>query len=116
MAEKKVVVSFNRAPYGTIFYTEGLRAAVGTTAGIDEHKVDCVFLGEGVYFTEKNVDRTDSAKYITTLASLGTKLYAEEESLFQRGLKKEDLADDIVIIPRSKVLELYSNADVNIDF
>lgn len=116
MAEKKVVVSFNHAPYGSVFYTEGLRAAVGVTAGMDEHEVNAVFLGDGVYFTLKGVDRTDTAKYLATLGDLGSKLYAEEESLVSRGSSAADVADDIAVIPRRNVLQLYSEADVNIDF
>ncbi len=37
MSEKHVLFAFNHAPYGTIFYNEGLRAVVGVTSGIDEH-------------------------------------------------------------------------------
>lgn len=116
MAEKKVLVSFNRAPYGTIFYTEGLRAALGVTAGIEENEVTAVFLGDGVYYALKDLDRTDTAKYLATLAKLGAPLYAEEESLSERGIGKEDMADDIKIIPRAEVLKLFQGTDCNIDF
>lgn len=116
MAEKKVVVSFNRAPYGSIFYTEGLRAAVGVTAGIDEHKVDIIFLGDGVYYGLKNVDRTDALGYLGTLEKLGSKLYAEEESLKERNISADKLASDINVIPRSKVAALFKEADATIDF
>ena len=116
MAEKKVVISFNRAPYGSIFYTEGLRAAVGVTAGIDEHKVDVIFLGDGVFFALKNVARDDSKGYLGTLAKLGTKLYAEEESLNDRKIAKDALAGDVEVIQRKKVLELYQKSDATIDF
>jgi sulfur relay (sulfurtransferase) DsrF/TusC family protein len=116
MPEKKVLVSFHRAPYGTIFYTEGLRAALGVTSGIDENEVTALFIGDGVYFALKDIDRTDTSKYLATLAKIGAPLYAEEESLCERGINKEDMADDIKIIPRSEVLALYKEADCNIDF
>lgn len=116
MAEKKVVVSFNHAPYGTIYYTEGLRAAVGVTAGLDEHSVNSVFLGDGVYFTLKNVNRDDTTKYLITLSDLGSKLYAEEESLRERNISADQLADDVEVVPRSKILELFQEADYNVDF
>ncbi len=116
MAERNVIVSFNHAPYGTIFYNEGLRATVGVTAGLDEHSVNAVFLGEGVYYTLKNLDREDSARYIATLSDLGAKLYAEEESLKERNISSEQLADDIEVVSRSRVLELFQEADHNIDF
>jgi sulfur relay (sulfurtransferase) DsrF/TusC family protein len=116
LAEKKVIVSFNHAPYGTIFYTEGLRAAVGVTAGLDEHSVNSVFLGDGVYFTLKDVNRDDSSKYLTTLSDMGSKLYAEEESLQERNISTDQVADDVEVVPRSRVLELFREADCNIDF
>ena len=116
MAEKKVIISFNHPPYGSIYYTEGLRAAVGTTSGIDEHRVDMVSLGDGIYFCLQDVDRTDTVKYITTLSQGGSKLYAEEESLNARNISKDKLADDVEVIPRKKILELYKEADFNIDF
>jgi sulfur relay (sulfurtransferase) DsrF/TusC family protein len=116
MAEKKVLISFHRAPYGTIFYTEGLRAALGVTSGIEENTVAALFLGDGVYFALKDLDRTDTSKYIATLSGQGAPLYAEEESLRERGISSADLADDIKIIPRSDALKLFQETDCNIDF
>jgi sulfur relay (sulfurtransferase) DsrF/TusC family protein len=116
MAERTVVFSFHHAPYGTIYYTEGLRAAVGATSGIDEHKVHLVYMGDGVYYTLKGVDRTDAQKYLNTLVGLGVKPYVEEEALAERAVAREDLAGDVEVIPRSKILDLYKNADLNVDF
>ena len=64
MAQKRILFTINHAPYGSIHYTKGLRAVVGATSGIDEHKVDVVYLGDGLNFALKNTDRRDSAKYI----------------------------------------------------
>lgn len=116
MAEKKIIISFNRPPRGTVFYSEGLRAAAGLTAGIDEHKVDIVFLGDGVLCALKGVDRSDSARFLAALAQRGSKLYCEEESLKARMLSRDDLAEDVTLIPRSEVLQLYREADLSIDF
>src|SRR3989304_3572321 len=116
MAQKHVVFTFNRAPYGTIFYNEGLRAVVGVTSGIDEHTVDGVYLGDGVYFCNKDLDRADSGRYLSTLAKAGVKLKAEKEALEERGLAAADLAEDVEIIPRREVLTLINKADATIDF
>ncbi|MDP2726657.1 MAG: DsrE family protein [Dehalococcoidia bacterium] len=116
MAQKHVLFIFNHDPYGSIWYTEGLRAVVGVTSGIDEHSVDAVYLGDGVNFLRKDVDRTDSAKYLGTLAKLGTRLKAEKESLDARGIKAADLAPDVDVVPRSQVVELIQKADFTIDF
>jgi sulfur relay protein TusB/DsrH len=116
MAQKHVLVTFNHAPYGNIYYTEGLRAVVGVTSGIDEHTVDVVYLGDGVYFALKDVDRKDSAKYLGTLSEAGYTLKAVEESLATRGISKSDLADDVEVISRKQLLELIAKADHTIDF
>ncbi len=116
MAQKHVLFTFSHDPYGSIWYTEGLRAVVGVTSGIDEHSVDVVYLGDGVNFLRKGVDRTDSTRYLGTLAKLGTRLKAEKESLEARGLSAADLSDDVEIILRSQVLGLIQKADLTIDF
>jgi hypothetical protein len=44
MGQRHVLITLNHAPYGSIYYTEGLRAVVGITSGIDEHTVDVLYL------------------------------------------------------------------------
>lgn len=116
MAEKHVLITFNRAPFGSVHYTEGLRAAVGVTSGIDENTVDVVFLGDGVYFTLADVDRSDTALYLGTLAKLGYALKVERESLTARGIAEQNLARDVEVIGREQVLDLIRQADLNVDF
>ena len=116
MSQRHVLITFNHAPYGSIYYTEGLRAAVGVTSGIDEHTVDVLYLGEGVRFAPKGVDRRDSARYLVTLASLGARLKVEREALAERGIEEADLAEDVEVIDRRQALELVRRADLTIDF
>lgn len=116
MAKKHVVVFMTHAPYGSIWYTEGLRAAVGVTSGIDEHSVDVIYLGDGVQFALKGVERTDSNKYLGSLAKGGYKLWVDQDSLTDRGIKQEEVAGDVNVVPRSQVLSLMAKADHTIDF
>ena len=116
MAERNVVVTMHHAPYGTIFYTEGLRAAVGTTAGIDEHQVTVIFLGDGVLYALKDVERTDSLHYLETLKAVGASLYVEAESMEALFIDPGSLSDDVTVIPRSRVSELLLAADHTLDF
>jgi sulfur relay (sulfurtransferase) DsrF/TusC family protein len=116
MAQKHVAVLLTHAPYGNIYYTEGLRAVVGLTSGIDEHTVDVIYVGDGVYFTLKGVDRTDSARYIGSLDKGGYRLRVEQESLAERGIKKEELSEDVEVISRSQVVALLSKADHTVGF
>lgn len=116
MSEKKVLVSIHRAPHGTIFAAEGLRAAVGLTAGIDEHEVDVVYQGDGVYFTLRDVDRAETTRYLDTLKTkTSATIYVDGDALAARGLSKDDVADDIQVIGRAEVLDLFRAADVNLD-
>ena len=116
MTQRHVLITFNHLPYGAIYYSEGLRAAVGVTSGIDEHTVDLLYLGDGVHYATKDVDRTDSARYLVTLAKQGVKLKVERESLEARGIAAADLADDAEIVSRADALELVRRADLTIDF
>ena len=116
MGQRHILITFNHAPYGSIFYTEGLRAAVGATSGIDEHTVDVVYLGDGVHFAVKDVDRSDSAKYLATLSAMNVNLKAEKEALQARGISQSDLADDVEVIGHDQVLELVRRADLTVDF
>ncbi len=116
MAQKHVLITMNHAPYGSIYYTEGLRAAVGVTSGIDEHTVDVLYLGDGAYFALKDTERTDSNRYLATLAKLGARLKVERESLDALGLRDRDLAEDVEVIDRSAALDLVRASDLTIDF
>lgn len=116
MGQKNVLVTMNRPPYGDIYYTEGLRATVGVTSGIDENLVNVVYIGDGAYFALKGVDRTDSSKYIETLEKQGCKLLVEKESMLERGIDEKDVADDVKVTSRSEVLKLIQEADQTISF
>lgn len=116
MAQKNVVVTINQAPYGSIYYTEGLRAAVGVTSGVDENKVAVVYLGDGAYFTLLGVDRKDTDRYIGTLRKLGSRLVVEKESLKEKGIKEHEVAPDFEMVSRKEVFELINEADFVIDF
>ena len=116
MGQRHVLVTFNHAPYGSIYHSEGLRAAVGVTSGVDEHTVEVLYLGEGVRFALRDVDRRDSARYLATLGSFGAKLKVERESLTERGIAEDDLAEDVEVIDRRQALEAVRRADLTIDF
>lgn len=116
MATRKLLYHFNRAPYGTVFYTEGWRAAVGATAGIDEHEVTLLFQGEGVYYCLKGADRAENLGYEGTLKKAGVKYYVVKEDLEKRGISHDEIANDMNVIPRADTGRLYQEADFNLDW
>jgi sulfur relay (sulfurtransferase) DsrF/TusC family protein len=116
MGEKIVLINICRAPFGTVFYTEGLRAAVGVSAGIDENIPTVLFQSDGVYYCLKNVDRTDALAYFQSYKDMGTVLCAVKEDLDERGISEAELADDITVISKEKAFELFQENDFNMDF
>lgn len=116
MPRKHVLFTLNHAPFGSVYHSEGLRAALGATAGIEENTVDIVYLGDGVYYTLKNVDRSDARVFLETLSTLGVQLRAERESLEERGVPADEVAEDIEVISRADVRELIDKADFVINF
>ena len=116
MAEKKVLINLCRAPFGTVFYTEGLRAAVGCSAGIDENIPTVLFQSDGVFYCLKDVDRTDALAYFESFRGMGTKIYAVKEDLDERGIAEGELAPDIEVISRDQASELFQENDFNMDF
>ncbi|MCS6862823.1 MAG: DsrE family protein [Abditibacteriales bacterium] len=116
MSQKHILFTLNHAPFGTIYHSEGLRAALGATAGIEENTVDVVYLGDGVYYTLKSVDRNDTRVFLETLSTLGVTLKAERESLEERGVQADALAEDVEVISRAEVRGLIDKADMVIGF
>lgn len=116
MATKKLLYHFNRAPYGTVFYTEGWRASVGATAGIDEHEVTLLFQGDGVYYCLKGADRAENLGYEGTLKKAGVNYYVVEEDLAARAISRDEIASDMIPIKRADTWRFYHEADFNLDW
>jgi sulfur relay protein TusB/DsrH len=116
MATRKLLYHFNRPPYGTVFQTEGWRAAVGATAGIDEHQVTLLMQADGVYYALKGADRAENLGYEGTLKKAGVKFYAVKEDLEARGISQNELATDITLITKEETGKLYQDADFCLDW
>ena len=96
---------------------EGLRAAVGCAAGIDEHRATLLFQGDGVFYALKDVDRTENQGYMGTLKDLDCANYfVVSEDLDSRGIRSNELSDDMKVISRYESVKLYEEADVIMDW
>lgn len=116
MATRKLLYHFTRPPYGNVFQTEGWRAAVGATAGIDEHEVTILLQGDGIYYALKNADRAENLGYEKTLQRSDTKYYVVKEDLAARDVSEDEIADDMTVIERADTWSLYEEADFNLDW
>ncbi len=93
---KKVLLIVNKAPFGSVFAAEALRAGIAF-AGMDlEAKL--VFADEGVFCLTKNqhpeiAEMTSLAEGFSNAGEFGLKIFADAESVSERNLKNDSLID-----------------------
>ncbi len=112
MPGKKICVILKSKPFSTINYYEGLRSA----AGLWEHQVSFIWMGDGVFAALKNVDTTLTHRYFSELPDAGVALYVEEDALRERGFSANDTAPGIKPVNREKIAELLAQADASLVF
>lgn len=108
---KTTTVIISQSPLKTIRIAEALRMSVGLT--LCEDAVQVLFLGDGAYTlldTEPaRLGMSDYSRHLETLVQLKHRLFAERESLDERGLEK--ISDNVEIIPRNEVARLLLDSD-----
>ena len=132
--KKKFMFVNRKAPYGTIYALEALEVVLISAAF--EQEVSLAFLDDGVYPLLKGQNTTGIGmkNFSPTYRALGDydikKLYVEQESLDERGLKSDDLMEityedededfaekpSIRIVSRSELTEIMAQQDVLLNF
>ncbi len=86
--EKTITIIVRQSPFNSGKNAEALRMSVGMTLG--DHKVQVVFMGDGVYtllpVQPQLINAPDIAKHLETLRMLRARLIVEKEAAEQRGL------------------------------
>lgn len=133
-AIKKFMFVNRKAPYGTIYALESLEVVL-ISAAFDQD-VSLAFLDDGVFQICKgqNTTQVGMKNFSPTYSALGDydikKIYVDQESLEQRGLKKDDLLhlvwededddwaerDAIQIVSRSEMADVMDAQDVLLSF
>ena len=132
--KKKFMFVNRKTPYGTIYALEALEVVLISAAF--EQDVSLAFLDDGVYQIVKGQSTSGIGmkNFSPTYRALGdyeiTKLYVEQESLDERGLKPVDLMEivyedenedfaekpSIRIVSRSELTEIIAQQDVLLNF
>lgn len=99
-------------PFSKINYYEALR----TAAGLWEHQVTFIWMGDGVYAALKDVDTSLTSRYFSELPDAGITLFAEEEALKERGFDADDLMEGVAVANATKISELLGDAQVTLVF
>lgn len=108
-----------KPPYGTEDAFAGLRLALATIANAIETKV--VLFGDGILngIEGQNPEKIGMPSIIEALKDLlglDVKIYCVEEHLKVRGIKKEDLKEDLIVIEEKGISEIVLNCDGVVPF
>ncbi|MDH4127472.1 MAG: sulfurtransferase complex subunit TusC [Spirochaetota bacterium] len=119
--QKKMMFIMRRAPHGSIYSYEGLEVVL-ITAAYDQD-ISMTFIDDGVFALKKdqNTDGIGIKGFMKTYFALDDydvqKLYVSEESLSDRGLKRDDLIDiNIQIMSQKEITNIMNEQDVLFPF
>jgi sulfur relay (sulfurtransferase) DsrF/TusC family protein len=112
MAEKKTLIVIKSRPFTSLNYYEALR----TAAGLWEHEVKVLWMGEGVYAALDRADKTLTGKFLADLPDLGIEMYVDEESLTAKGFTEDMLVENAALADQYKVKELLGWAEASLVF
>jgi tRNA 2-thiouridine synthesizing protein C len=117
---KKFLYVNRRAPYGSIYALESLEVVLIGAAF--EQDVSLLFLDDGVFQLKKGQDTamSDMKNFSPTYRALEMydveKLYADKESLVQRGMTEDDLIVPVEVLSRDEIKDLMAQQDVVLSF
>lgn len=117
---KKFLYVNRRAPYGSIYALESLEVVLIGAAF--EQDVSLLFLDDGVFQLKKGQDTaaSDMKNFSPTYRALEMydveKLYADKQSLEQRGLTEDDLIVPVEILSSEEIKDLMAQQDVVLSF
>ncbi|UCE38546.1 MAG: DsrE family protein [Thermoplasmata archaeon] len=108
-----------KAPYGTEDAFAGLKLGLATIANGMETKI--ILTEDGVYNAMKNqnpekIGMPLIVDAVNDLISLDVKIYCVEDHLKERGIKKEDLLEELVFIGEKEISDLSLGCDVVTSF
>lgn len=92
---KKIMFVMQRSPHGSIYPYEGLEFIL--ISGAYEQDISLVFVGDGVYALKKDQDTSGIGikGFVKTYRTLNdydiNKIYIDQKSMEERGLKLDDL-------------------------
>ena len=123
MTEKeksKIMFVMRKAPHGSIYAYEGLEAIL--IMGAFEQEISVVFIDDGVFVLKKEQDTKplgvkEFSRTFKTLEDFDiTNIYADRESLEQRGLTADDLIIPVKVMEAGEIAKLMEEQHVLLTF
>lgn len=110
MSRKEITIVVKSKPFSNIKYYEALRIA----AGLWEHKINLIWMGDGVYAVLKNADKTLTSPLLKEFPGLEFNLYVEAEGLEKRGLRTEDIIQSVEVINQDEIVLLLLKTEASL--
>ena len=115
MAEnKKIIILVKSSPFKGNFCEEALRSVLGLTHTLENNNVRAVFIGDGVWFSVK--DMKQFMKYMISFTSLGIGLFLERESVEWRNISTDRIADGFSVASREDISKIFKESDFVLSF
>ncbi len=114
-----ICIILRRPPYGTVDASEAVRHVLG---GITQDvSVKLILVDGGVNAVKKGQD-TESTEYlnmesgIIDCLAMGGEVFADQLSLIEQDLKKEDIVEGVEVVDESAIAALLKQADSTMIF
>ncbi|MFI5295311.1 MAG: DsrE family protein [Thermodesulfovibrionales bacterium] len=115
----KIAMILRKPPYGDINAAEAVRHALGAMSG--DIAVSLILVDGGVQLARKGQDDTNTGftnleAALKDCAEMGAEVFADNLSLIQHELKKEDIVEGVKIVNESAIAALLKQADSTMIF
>ncbi len=115
----KIAMILRKPPYGDINAAEAVRHALGAVSG--DMEASLILVDGGVQLARKGQDDTNTG--FTNLEStlkdcvdMGVEVLADNLSLVEHGLKKDDIVEGVVAATETDIAALIKHADTSMIF
>jgi sulfur relay (sulfurtransferase) DsrF/TusC family protein len=114
-----ICIILRRPPYGSVDASEAIRHSLG---GVTEDMSVKLILVDGGVNTAKKGQNTESTEYlnmesgIIDCIDMGAEVFADQLSLIEHDLKKEDIVEGVEVANASDIAELLKQADSTMIF
>ncbi len=115
----KIAMILRKPPYGDINAAEAVRHALGAMSW--DIAVSLILVDGGVQLARKGQDDTDTGftnleATLKDCAEMGVEVFADNLSLIEHELKKEDVVEGVKVVNESAIAALLKQADSTMIF
>jgi tRNA 2-thiouridine synthesizing protein D len=115
----KIAMILRKPPYGDINAAEAVRHALGAVSG--DIEASLILVDGGVQLARKGQDDTNTGftnleGTLKDCVEMGVEVFADNLSLVEHGLKKDDVVEGVVAANESDIAALIKNADTSMIF